>query len=311
MIETPSTRELHRRLARLRAARGAETGAALSPANHIFAGLETRTDPSGYYWDGERRGGNPAYPYMVIQYTLRGWGIYDDGQISRVSPEDAFFAVVPSHHKYYLPSESREWTFFYLIIRHPYAVSRLVGSVDLAGAVHKLTPNGPLLPRMVRIFESVYSGSFRDQFEEEEAVVDFAIEFDRHAHHTVYPQPPREKLLDSVRSFTMRHIHDTVDVAMLADEHGMTRSGFSHHFKAVTGLAPASFIRQVRLERAVQLLIQTDHKLDTVAYESGFASANDLCKVFRKHYHHSPTAFRKQMSPPSRWGDSAKDRPLF
>lgn len=294
----------------------------MSAAGHLFAGLETRVDPNAYFWDGERRGGDPAHRYVVVQYTLRGWGIYEgvDGGRS-VGVGEAFFAVVPSMHRYYLPAESEStapslkgreltplphplsprgkgglkspgWTFFFVIVRHPYAVGRIAASVGLAEAVHRLAVDGPLLPRLVRLFESTYSG-FRDEFEEEEASIELAIEFDRHVRNTLYPQPPRERLLERVRSMATGE----VDVSTLAAEFGMTRSGFSHHFKAVTGLAPASFVRQARLERAAQLLIRTDRKLEAVAEESGFGSANDLCKVFRKHYHQSPTSFRRQMSP--------------
>ena len=52
---------------------------------------------------------------------------------------------------------------------------------------------------------------------------------------------------------------------------------------------------QVRLEEVACRLAQTDVTLAALASETGFADANHLCKVFRRYYHLSPGAFRKQM----------------
>jgi AraC-like DNA-binding protein len=261
-----------------------------------MAGVETRTDPTDYRRDGMKRGGDPAYPFVVVQCTLEGWGAYETGNdMTRVKPGEAFFAVVPTDHAYYLPRESSSWTFFYLIIRHPYVVSRLTRSVQTVGAVHHMQENGALLPRLTHLFESVYTRSFRDEFEEEEALLEFAVEVDRYAHYLVYPRSPREELMTQVRAHVLRNLTSVVEVSDIAVDYGMTRSHFSHHFKAITGIAPATFVRQVRLQEVVRLLLKTDLKLDAIAASTGFASATDLCKVFRRHYNSTPALYRKQM----------------
>lgn len=70
---------------------------------------------------------------------------------------------------------------------------------------------------------------------------------------------------------------------------------FSHYFRAVTGLPPARFVTQIRLEEVTRCLLETNHTLETIAAATGFADAKHLCKVFRRHYHLSPGAFRRQM----------------
>jgi len=266
------------------------------PTDYVMAGVETRTDPSDYRRDGMKRGGDPAYPFVVVQCTLEGWGAYETGgEVIRVNPGTAFFAVVPTDHAYYLPRESASWTFFYLIIRHPYVVSRLTRSVQMVGAVHTMHADGPLLPRLTHLFEAVYARSFRDEFEEEETLLDFAVEVDRYAHHLIYPRSPREELMNQVRSHVLRHVTEVVEVSELARQHGMTRSHFAHHFKGVTGVSPAAFVRQVKLQEVIRLLLRSDMKLDAIAAATGFAGATDLCKVFKRHYRSTPTAYRKQM----------------
>jgi len=62
-------------------------------------------------------------------------------------------------------------------------------------------------------------------------------------------------------------------------------------FKAKTGISPAAFVTEVRLKEALKLL-RTPAKLEDVAAQTGFADANHFCKVFRRHFHTSPGAYR-------------------
>jgi len=58
----------------------------------------------------------------------------------------------------------------------------------------------------------------------------------------------------------------------------MSRSHFSHYFKSATGMSPANFVTQIRLEEASRRLIQSDQKLSVIAKETGFADANHFAK---------------------------------
>jgi AraC-like DNA-binding protein len=267
-----------------------------APDLSIQVGLETKTDPAEYVWDGLKRGGDPAHPYIVFQYTLAGVGRYTAEAIThQVTPGLAFAAVVPSAHVYFLPPAAPSWTFFFLVIRHPYAVRRLSSTQATIGPLLTLAENDPLLARAVTLFEGIATALFRDSWALESALFDFVFEYERFAQRRLYPQAEREALLDSVRAHVRARLGHPVDVAELAALHSMSRSHFSHRFKAATGLPPARWIRQVQLEEATRRLLDSGHKLETIAQETGFANANHLCKVFRRHFHLSPGEFRRQM----------------
>ncbi|RYG86719.1 MAG: AraC family transcriptional regulator, partial [Alphaproteobacteria bacterium] len=105
----------------------------------------------------------------------------------------------------------------------------------------------------------------------------------------------REQLLAETRRYVENHLTAPIGVPDLAKAKNMERSRYSHYFRAVTGETPARFMTQVRLEAAARRLAETDATLDTIAAETGFADANHLCKVFRRHYHLSPGIYRKQL----------------
>lgn len=104
-------------------------------------------------------------------------------------------------------------------------------------------------------------------------------------------------MLQQVRAAVSSSLRQPLGVEKLAERYAMSRSHFSHYFKSVTGTTPAHFITQVRLDEVIHLLLHTSLKLEEVADETGFADANHLCKVFRRHLHMSPGELRSQIRP--------------
>lgn len=278
------------------AARAEERSVRYGPGRSLLVGLEHRANPREYNWDGLTRSGDPAAPYVIVQYTLAGWGHYQEKGIARrVEPGSAFFAVVPSAHRYYLPAESDGWTFFFLIITHAYIARRMIERLKSTGHVMDFDPADEFVSAAVRLFDGVCRQSFRDEFEWEGAMFDLLLAFERACNQRLYEQPTRDKLLADVRERVLRQLDRAIDIATLARDWRMSRSHFGHYFKSTTGLSPARFITDVRLEQVTRQLAGTDEKLESIARQAGFAGANHLCKVFRRHLQVSPGEYRRQM----------------
>jgi len=67
----------------------------------------------------------------------------------------------------------------------------------------------------------------------------------------------------------------------------------SHIFKKETGEGLSRFIRVYRLERAKELLQNTNKKIIQICRETGFTNSSYFCKSFREYYGCSPEKFRK------------------
>jgi AraC-like DNA-binding protein len=76
----------------------------------------------------------------------------------------------------------------------------------------------------------------------------------------------------------------------------MSRSHFSHHFRAHTGLTPGRFIAEFRVGEAAKMLRDPRLPLKQIAAANGFADANHFCKVFRRFQHMSPTSYRRAIA---------------
>ncbi|MFL1013091.1 hybrid sensor histidine kinase/response regulator transcription factor [Flavisericum labens] len=75
---------------------------------------------------------------------------------------------------------------------------------------------------------------------------------------------------------------------------GINRTTFSNKIKSLTGFTPVEFIRDVRLKRAVQLIVDTQLLIKQVASMTGFSDMKYFSKSFKKKYGVSPIEYRKQ-----------------
>jgi AraC-like DNA-binding protein len=74
----------------------------------------------------------------------------------------------------------------------------------------------------------------------------------------------------------------------------MSRSHVHRKLVENLNLSCSEFIKQVRLEKAKELLSQTDHAIHEIAYKVGFSDANYFSRIFSGAYGISPTQHRQQ-----------------
>jgi AraC-like DNA-binding protein len=266
-----------------------------TPANAYFGNVETRTDPRSYRWDGMRRLRARDRPLVFFQLTLAGWGHFElyGKPPRRVPPGTGFFAVVPSRHRYYLPPGSPGWTFAWIGIYHPYLLRRIRTQVAETGPIVDTAPSSPLVASMMRLVRGAFEKDFRDRFEVELALFELLFAYERLAEERRYPQGERERLLERLRARVLASPRRPPAVDAVAAERGMSRSHFSHYFRARTGLTPARLMTEVRVQEASRALLATGAPIKQIASEWGFANVNHFGKVFRRFHHLSPAAYRR------------------
>lgn len=84
------------------------------------------------------------------------------------------------------------------------------------------------------------------------------------------------------------------NVDILSSQHHMSRTSFFNKLKALTGYAPADYIRMIRLQHAAKLLKQGEYTITEIADMIGFSDAKYFREVFKKYYNVSPSQFNKK-----------------
>ncbi len=73
-----------------------------------------------------------------------------------------------------------------------------------------------------------------------------------------------------------------------------SRVTFERHFLATVGCSPGEYIRQIKLEKAKELLVSSNQPIDAVGKACGFESPAKFSSFFKRAAGVSPAAFRRQ-----------------
>jgi AraC family transcriptional regulator len=85
-----------------------------------------------------------------------------------------------------------------------------------------------------------------------------------------------------------------VSLAALAADAGLSRFHFCRAFKESTGLSPHAWLRQHRLEQAMNMLRDTDASIVSVAAALGYASQTAFAAAFRRLTGETPSDWRRR-----------------
>jgi AraC family transcriptional regulator len=88
------------------------------------------------------------------------------------------------------------------------------------------------------------------------------------------------------------HLEEDLSLATLAAVGETSPTHFARLFKQVTGLPPHQYVLRLRMERAQQLLAETDLPLIEIALQVGCADQSHFTALFRTHFALTPKAYR-------------------
>lgn len=183
---------------------------------------------------------------------------------------------------------------------------------------HTAFPNKSLQQHHVDMMELV-STLYRFAINNDISAADFSQDF-RKMYSNLFDLEPaefrkwlidcslffREKLIfarnKSTRSFVtkaeeyVRHNYEDEDLSLdrVCEVLGVSNSYFSSVFKKETGNSFIRYLTDYRMERASQLLIETNEKSYIIARKVGYADPNYFSYVFKRKFGVSPSKYRRE-----------------
>lgn len=100
--------------------------------------------------------------------------------------------------------------------------------------------------------------------------------------------------LTEVCSFVRDNFYRAIPVKEVAAVSKMSPHSFSRFFSRSTGSGFVDYVNQVRTNKACYLLRETDHQINEIVFECGFATVSNFNKQFRKHAGMSARDYRAQ-----------------
>ena len=98
----------------------------------------------------------------------------------------------------------------------------------------------------------------------------------------------RHPKLSQVIQMMESNIEDPMSPADLAEEVGMSTRQLERLFRRYLNRSPKRYYMELRLQKARNLLMQTDMSVINVALACGFASPSHFSKCYRSHYNTTP-----------------------
>jgi AraC-like DNA-binding protein len=94
--------------------------------------------------------------------------------------------------------------------------------------------------------------------------------------------------------YAAEHYSEPLTLETLAKQAAMSISKFTAVFKIQTGASAASYIRRIRMDKAVDLLKNTSAPLGDIAGMVGYKYQSNFSAFFREQFGVAPGAFRKK-----------------
>ncbi len=91
-----------------------------------------------------------------------------------------------------------------------------------------------------------------------------------------------------------QHIDETITVAEIAHQLGLSIRMLEYLFAQTLNLSPAAYYRRLRLQTARRLVVDTRLRLQEIAIRTGFNSLSSFSRLFRQYYQQSPGQCRRQ-----------------
>ncbi|SDA35930.1 GlxA family transcriptional regulator [Sphingomonas sp. NFR15] len=110
---------------------------------------------------------------------------------------------------------------------------------------------------------------------------------------TLLELEPKSDRIQAVMTFARRNLSSRLSVEDLADVAHLSPRQFSRAFQTETGQSPAKAVENLRLEAARTMMEDSNHSIDVVARQTGFADRDRMRRAFLRAFGQPPQVIRR------------------
>ena len=97
--------------------------------------------------------------------------------------------------------------------------------------------------------------------------------------------------VSAVPEYVQGHLTEPLTVADMAEQASLSPSAFAHLFREVTSRSPDQFLKEMRLDKARELLMDGQFAVTRVSKEVGYGSVSHFISEFRARFGVTPRAY--------------------
>ncbi len=249
----------------------------------------------GYYphADGHYRQRDEPIGQHVLIYCVEGAGWYRVGEQEHQVSANQYFILPSGKPHAYGADDSQPWTIYWIHFTGEHA------DIYSQGAIlpHDINPavNSRINERNT-IFEEIFStlerGYDLENLRYASSLLHYYLASMRYLRLYRQVEPETQSVADAVIHYLKENIEKRITLQQLAEYMGYSQSHLSMRFRQETGDSPLNHLNKLRIERACQLLRETNLKVNQICHKVGVEDAYYFSRLFHKFMGVSPKAYR-------------------
>lgn len=251
---------------------------------------------SGDSWGFEKR------ENYVLHYVLGGKGSFKmDGKRWELKKDDVFL-ILPEIETFYQADEEEPWQYLWIGFSG-LSAEECVKSIGLS----KEKPTGSYtcgenLRGIIQQILNAHELTFENELLRTALLMEFLAVLIKDQNRR-FPKAKKkgqakdysnEMYVWYAMDYMKSHYSEKIKISDLADYIGITRGYLTDSFKKFIHLSPQEFLLQLRMDRAVELLRDTELPVHKIAGQVGYDDPLTFSKRFNQRFGMSPTQYREQ-----------------
>lgn len=246
--------------------------------------------PLGYYFSTQK--GRILHEFQLI-YITKGDGELFIGNKQFTLSKGNIFLLYPNQWHSYMPTNETGWNEYYIGFEGEIVFSWLENSfLDSENQVYDIGFNEELVKIYNRAIELA-------KFENESLNYHLSGLVYQMIGLLIYETNNKKaiekydvQLIQRAKIIMNENVYKTIYPEELAEKLNINYTSFRKQFKKVTGFAPANYFKELKINKAKQLLLESSLSIKEIAIRLQFYSADNFTTTFKKKTGYSPNEYR-------------------
>lgn len=256
----------------------------------------TRGHADGYYFDITK--GRTLDEYQML-YLVEGEGTFSSEHAGehKLKSGDIFLLFPGEWHTYH-PLSSSKWKSYWIGYKGKNMDDRVkYGFLSVDKPIYHVGYSSEI----IQLYESAIEAANEEAAYSQQrlaGIVNNLVGEMYSKERNIILNRDRNKvdIINKARLIIREKLESRITIQQIAEQMGMGYSNFRKLFKEFTGVSPALYQQELRLQKAKELLSTTDISIKEIAYQLNFDSPDYFSSKFKMKVGCKPSEYRERMN---------------